>query len=41
MGVIKSRACSVELDDDWADDILEYHEEAGKKSKRHGGKKNH
>ena len=41
MGVIKSRACSVELDDDWADDILEYHEEAEKKSKRHGGKKNH
>ena len=30
-GVTKSRTCSVELDDAWADDIAEYHENAGKR----------
>ena len=30
-GVTKSRTCSIELDDDWADDIAEYHEKAGKR----------
>lgn len=29
MGVTKSRICSVELDDEWADDIAKYHEKAG------------
>ena len=30
-GVIKSRTCSIELDDTWADDIAEYHEKARKR----------
>lgn len=30
-GVTKSRTCSIELDDDWADGIAEYHEKAGKR----------
>ena len=30
-GVTKSRTCSVELDDAWADDIAEYHDKAGKR----------
>lgn len=30
-GVTKSRICSIELDDAWADDIAEYHEKAGKR----------
>ena len=30
-GVTKSRTCSIELDDAWADDIAEYHEKAGKR----------
>lgn len=30
-GVTKSRICSIELDDAWADDIAEYHDKAGKR----------
>ena len=30
-GVTKSRTCSIELDDAWAEDIAEYHEKAGKR----------
>ena len=30
-GVTKSRTCSIELDDAWADDIAEYHDKAGKR----------
>ena len=30
-GITKSRNCSVELDDAWAEDIAEYHEKAGKR----------
>lgn len=30
-GVTKSRTCSIELDDAWADDITEYHDKAGKR----------
>lgn len=29
-GITKSRNCSIELDDAWAEDIAEYHEKAGK-----------
>lgn len=31
MEVTKSRACSIELDDAWADEIAEYHDKAGKR----------
>ena len=30
-GVTKSRTCSIELDDTWADDIAEYHDKVGKR----------
>ena len=30
-GITKSRNCSIELDDAWAEDIAEYHEKAGKR----------
>lgn len=30
-GITKSRNCSVELDDAWANDIAEYHDKAGKR----------
>ena len=30
-GITKSRNCSVELDDAWAEDIAEYHDKAGKR----------